>query len=134
MSIQSALARGRAAAERVRMVDSCTITRATGIETTDPISAVVTPTYTQIYSGPCEIKQDKADPRTEEVAEAHLLLVDRILKLPVTSSLGVLAEDRVVVDTCVNDPNLVGRTFRVRGEFDASWTTARRLVIQEVTS
>ena len=132
MSRTTALQRGRAMAEQ-GMVDTVTITRETG-ETTDPISAVVTPTYIQIYSGMCEIKQDKADPRTEEVAEAHLLLVDRILKLPVTTSLGILAEDRVVVDTCVNDPNLVGRTFRVRGEFDASWTTARRLVIQEATS
>lgn len=133
MTIQSALARGRAATERVRMVDTVTITRKTG-ETTDPISAVVTPTYVTIYSGKCEVKQRQAEPRTEEVAEADLLLVDRILKLPVATSLGILAEDRAVLDTCVNDPDLVGKVFRIRGEFGGSWTTARRLGIDEVTS
>ena len=46
MSVESALARARQAAERL-MVDTCTIRRKTG-ETTNLTTGVVTPTYTTI--------------------------------------------------------------------------------------
>jgi hypothetical protein len=123
------------------MADTCTIRREVS-HTTDPDSGDITPTYTQVYpdpdtgdtAGPCRIQQARPQARREDAGEASRLMVTRELQLPVATSLGVRADDEVVVVTCVQDPELVGHVFRVREETSKSEATSRRLGIEEATS
>lgn len=131
MSRASVLARGRAAAE-AGMTDTCTIRRRTGESTSS--TGVVTPTWTTVYTGPCRIQQTDTQAREENPGEAHVLLVRRELQLPVTTSVGVRADDVATIDSSINDPDLTGRIFAIRGEAAKSEATSRRLGIDEVTS
>lgn len=132
MSVASALARGRRAAERL-MVDECTIRRRTG-STTDPDTGQITPTYTTLYTGRCRVQQQAVQAREETPGPAELLMVRRELHLPVATSTGVRAGDQVSITACVHDPDLVGRDLVVRDEMAKSMATARRLGVEEVTS
>lgn len=131
MSAAGVLARGRAAAER-NMVDACVITRRTG-ESTDPNSGVVTPTLITVYTGRCRIQAGDPHAEPTDAGEAEVLLAQRVLQLPVATSTGIEAGDRVTITASVNDPDLVNRQYVVRGEFAKTHATARRLGIQEVT-
>lgn len=132
MSAATALARGRAAAERL-MVDACLIRRGTGT-TTDPDTGVITPTYATVYTGKCRVQQTAPNAREALVGEAELLMLPRQLQLPVTTSTGVRAGHLVTITASANDPDLVDREFVVRGEFAKSHATSRRLGIDERTS
>lgn len=134
MSRASVLARGRAAAER-SMIDTCTIRRRTGVATA--ADGTVTPTWTTIYTGACRVQEGGGiddQSRAMDVGEARILMGQKALQLPVTESEGLRADDVVTIDTCVNDPDLVGRILVIRGESAASEKTARRLGMEEVTS
>ncbi|HEX5996952.1 MAG TPA: DUF6093 family protein [Jiangellales bacterium] len=131
MSVESLLARGRAAAEKL-MQDTCTIRHRTG-ETTDPTSGVVTPTYSTVYTGPCRVQQASPAARATDAGEAELLLLSRVLQVPMSAT-GIRAGDRVTIDTSALDPDLDGRVFVVRGEFAKTHATSRRFGIEEVTS
>jgi hypothetical protein len=131
MSRESVLARGRAAAE-AGMVDSCVIRRRTGT-TTDDNSGDVTPTYDVIYSGKCRMQQGAPAAASTDDGENEVLLVPRVLQLPVATSAGVRAGDRVVDYVSAHDPDLTGREFVVRQEMAKSHATARRLGVEEVT-
>jgi hypothetical protein len=133
MSRASVLARGRAAAAR-GFVDSCLI-QAVASLTTNPDTGQVTRAYTTVYSGPCRIQQRaEARSRREDAGEASLLMSQRELQLPVATSTGVRAGQRVTVTASVNDPDLVGKVFVVRDEAAKSEATARRVGIEEETS
>ena len=129
MSVAAALARGRAAAERL-MVDTCMIRRRTG-ETTGS-GGVVTPTYSPVYSGKCRMQQPTATAGVEDVGEASLLMVRFELQLPMSVT-GVQADDEVRITASV-DADLVGRDFLVRGLAHKTHATARRLQVEESTS
>ncbi|HEX5997500.1 MAG TPA: DUF6093 family protein [Jiangellales bacterium] len=131
MSVESLIARGRAAAEKL-MVDSCTVRRRTG-ETTDPNSGVITPTYSTVYTGVCRVQQASPAARSTDAGEAELLLLSRVLQLPMTAT-GIRAGDQVTIDTSALDPDLDGRVFVVKGEFAKTHATSRRFGIDEVTS
>jgi len=132
MSRTTALARGRAMAE-AGMTTTCTITRVTG-ETTNPVTAVITPTTVTVYSGKCRMQQRSVDPSQEQPGQAFVRLVPFELQLPVTTSTGIRAEDLVTVTASEHDPDLVGRTFRVTGLAHKEEATARRIRCEEVTS
>lgn len=129
MLTEAALARGRAAAE-ARMVDTCTIRRRAG-ETT--IGYEVAPTYTQLYSGKCEIKQGAAQAEDEEAGQDMKRMVRRVVKLPMSVT-GLEPDDEVLLTSSVHDPDLPGRTFVIRDLFHGSHVTARRIGIVERTS
>ena len=114
------------------MVDACTIRRKTGT-TTDPETGVITPTYTTVYQGKCKVQQPDTQAREETPGQAELLMVRRELHLPILTSGGVRADDEATIDTCVHDPDTVGRKLVVRGEMSKSMATARRLGVEEVT-
>lgn len=132
MSRASVLARGRAAAA-ASFIDTCTIRRLTG-QVNDG-NGGVTETWTQIYSGPCRVQEASigGDATPERPGETTVLLVRRELQLPVITSTGIKADDHATIDTCVNDPDLVGRVLVVANESSASEKTARRLAMREVT-
>ncbi len=131
MSRSFTLARGRLAAE-AGMTDTCTIRRSTGEDTDE--NGTTTPTWETIYSGKCRLQQSEGQSREENPGEAHVLLVRRELQLPVLTSVGIRADDVATIDTAVNDPDLVGKVFIIRGEAAKSEATSRRLGIDEVTS
>lgn len=131
MSAATALALGRAAAER-GMVDECTIRRATGT-VTDPDTGRVTPTYEQIYTGKCRVQQQQVQARAVEPGEAHLLMLRLEVHLPMSVT-GVAAGDEVVITSSAHDPDLVDRVFLVRELAHKSHATARRLGVEEKTS
>lgn len=132
MSVDALLARGRVAAEAL-MADACTIRRASA-PTTDPDSGVVTPTTTTIYSGKCKVQQAQAASNTNprEVGEAYLLLLHLEVHLPVSVT-GLDTDDEVTI-TASNDPDLIGRVFRIRELSHKTYATARRVGVQERTS
>jgi hypothetical protein len=131
VSLDSALARGRAAAERM-MVDSCTIRRRTG-ESTAP-DGNVTPTYLSPdpYTGRCRVQQRTAAATPADAGEAYALMLSLEVQVPM-SVVGVQADDEVTITASV-DPDLVGRTFLVRALAHATHKTARRLQVVERTS
>src|SRR5688572_3077792 len=131
MSRASVLARGRAAAE-AGMTDACTITRVTGTNT-DRRTGDPNETTATIYTGPCRVQELFGFARETAPAQTQLARY-RILQLPVATSEGVRAGDEVVIDSSVNDPDLVGVRMRVRDQSAKSEATARRIGIEEITS
>lgn len=131
MSVTTALARGRTAAEAL-MTDTCTISRRTG-EATDPNTGQITPTYAGVYTGKCRFQQRSAASRETDVGEATLLLRRMELQLPMAVT-GVQVDDVVTADASVLDPDLPGRQFVVRDLAHGTHKTARRIGIQEATS
>jgi hypothetical protein len=129
MSAASALAAGRRAAELL-MVDTCTITRA-GAQTTDDLTGDVTSTPDTVYAGKCRVQQQVAFARSGDVGEATRWFARLELHLPATT-VGVQVNDQVTITASVHDPDLVGRTFEVRGLAHKTYPTAHRLQIEEV--
>jgi hypothetical protein len=131
VSAASVLALGRARAQAL-MVDTCTIQRQTG-SSTDAYGNV-TPTLTQIYSGPCKLQESSGLPRdANPTPQVPVLMVYRQLHLPVATSTGVRAGDLATMDTCVNDPDMVDAVLVIRSERGKSFGTARRLDVEQVT-
>lgn len=129
--VASALARGRAAAERL-MVDQCVVRRVTGT-VTDPDTGRVTPTYTSVYEGRCRVQQQHVQARAVEPGEAHLLMLRLEVHLPMSVT-GIAAGDEVAITASAHDPDLAGRTFVVRELAHKTHATARRLGVEERTS
>lgn len=129
-----ALARGRAAAESL-MVDACTIRRRIS-EATDPLTGVVTPTYSTVYTGACKVQQSTlgAASAPADPGEASVRLVAYTLHLPVATSTGLRDGDEATITSSAHDPDLVGRVFTIVGSAGKSYATARRLEVQEVAT
>lgn len=133
MSRASVLARGRAFAAG-GFVDTCTITRVVN-EATDILSGQVNQQTEIVYAGACRVQQAAAPwagPAT--VGEAAIRISALELQLPVVGSEGLVADDKVTINTCAHDTELVGRSFSIVGEHHASHKTTRRLPLQEVIS
>lgn len=131
MSRESVLARGRAAAE-AGMRDACTIRRRTG-ETTDRDTGQVTYTYADVYAGQCRVQQAQAQAQREDVGEDHLMLLRLEVQLPVATTAGLEVGDEITITAAVNDPDLVGRVFRIHDLAHASEKTSRRVQCIERT-
>lgn len=125
------LLRGRAAAESL-MVDACTIRRRTG-ESTDDDTGFVTPTYTTVYTGRCKVQQQSASASPSDVGQDNVLIGQLELHLPAATT-GPQPDDQATITASVNDADLVGRTFKLRGRPHKSFLTARRFPLIEVTS
>lgn len=131
MSIESAILRGRAAAEAI-MVDACVIRRKTGEST---IGGVVTPTYSTLYTGKCrvQVKSDSQSGQGQNVGEAYLVVERLEVQLPVTVT-GLQEGDRITISASALDPDLVGRVYAVRDVLRKSHLTSRRVTVLQVTS
>lgn len=132
MSATSITLRGRAAAEAL-MLDACTVGRLTG-STADPETGLLTPTYSNIYTGKCKAQQTTPATGPTVVGEAEVFLGQMELHLPVTTATAAVAPgDLVTVSACVLDAGLVGKTFKLRGPAHKSYATARRFPMVEVS-
>ncbi|TBL44245.1 hypothetical protein EYA84_02035 [Verrucosispora sp. SN26_14.1] len=125
------LGRGRAMAERL-MADECLIRRRTG-KATDPVTAVVTPTYATVYEGRCRVQQPTSAAREETPGQAVLLMLRFELQVPV-SAVGIAADDEVLLTKAAHDPDLLNREFVVRGLSHKSHPVMRRVEVEERTS
>lgn len=132
MSRTTALARGQVAAE-AGMRDACTIQRASGSGTTDPVTGYPTQNYTTLYSGKCRVQQQVAVSRAHDVGEDTVWVVRFVLQLPVAGTEGLTVEDLVTITAAVNDADLVGRVFSITELAHKSEPTARRVGMIERT-
>lgn len=131
MSRASVLARGRAMAE-AGMTDACTIVRIAQTST-DETTGVVTETPTTVYTGACRVQERGGYPRDISTApDQPQLGIPRELQLPVSTSTGVQAGDRVTITASVHDAGLVGVAAWLRGQPAKSEATARRFHMEEI--
>jgi hypothetical protein len=129
MSIEAALARGRAAAENL-MVDACVIKRKTG-ETT--VGGVVSPTLTTLYIGKCRVQIKSEAGAGQNVGEAYLVVERHEVQLPITVT-GLQEGDSITITASALDPDLVGRVYVIRDVLRKSHLTSRRVTVTEATS
>jgi hypothetical protein len=129
MSIESALARGRAAAEALQ-VDACVIKRKAG-ETT--VAGVITPTYSTLFTGKCRVQIRSQAGQGQNVGEAYLVVERHEVQLPITVT-GLQEGDQITIVGSALDPDLVGRVFVVRDVLRKSHLTSRRVTVTEATS
>jgi uncharacterized protein DUF6093 len=132
VSRATALARGRLAAE-LAMADACTIRRASGSGTTDPVTGYPTQAYTSVYSGKCRVQQHQATADRQDVGEDSLLLLRLEIQLPIVGSEGLEVGDEVTITAAAHDSDLVARVFLIHDLAHKSEATARRVQCTERT-
>jgi hypothetical protein len=130
MSIEAAIARGRAAAEAL-MVDACTIQRP-GTETTSA-TGVVTPSLTSIYAGKCRLQVRQQTGAGQNIGEAYVIVERLELQLPMTTP-ALMEGDVVTMTASTLDPLLPGKKYTVRDTLAKTHLTSRRVTVLEVTS
>lgn len=135
MSVATALARGRAAAEAL-MVDTAEIRADDGGSVFDPDVGdyVVTP-GTLLWSGPCRVQMQSVVPQEVAAGGAQVTLQRSELHIPVSAP--DIPADSVVKITAVSatsDQALLNRKYRVLGSFAGTQKTARRLPIEATTT
>lgn len=124
------------------MVDTCIIRRRTGLAT-DPVTGKVTPTYITVYptaadveagnNGKCKI-QTFTNRELLHTGGEHQFIVQRYeVHVPV-STVGIQANDEVLVTASVHDPDLINRSYRVVALMNKSMATARRLGVEEMVA
>jgi hypothetical protein len=126
------LARAQAAAE-TGMVDTCTIRRAVG-ETENPNTGVVSTAYLSPdpYVGKCRVQQHQASADRHDAGQDYLLLLRLEVQLPM-SVVGLEVGDEITITASANDPDLVGRMFRIHDLAHKTEGSARRVQCIERT-
>jgi hypothetical protein len=114
------------------LIDTCTIQRQSGGGSENLTTGLFQPGYLTIYSGPCKV-QGAAAASSTDVGEAHLAIDSPILHVPIAVT-GVQEADVVTITASANDPELVGKVFRIQGPHHKSNATARRFQCTEVSS
>lgn len=130
MSLESLVARGRTAAEKL-MLDACLIQRRTG-SGTGP-GGVITPTWSTVYTGKCRLKVETETGQASDIGEAAVILTRRVLQVPMTA-VGLLEGDRATITSSALDPALVGNVYAVRDVPEGTTLTRRDVTLTEVTS
>jgi hypothetical protein len=120
---------GRAAAE-AGMVDTCTVRRATGVTTTDPVTGKVIDVMQTVYSGKCKFKSGIYATRSVSAGEALWVESQPQLHLPMSAT-GIRVGDVATIDTSALDPDLPGTVVRIDGPAHSSFSTARRFLCTE---
>lgn len=115
-----------------RMVDACTITRASGDPTFDENTGTYTPASTSsIYTGPCEVKiTDSLTVQVEEAGGGVAPVARLTVKVPASVE-NVRIGDLVTITSSLLDPELVGRVFTVNALHYKTFATSRRFQVEE---
>jgi hypothetical protein len=130
MSVEIALARGQAAAERL-MTDACVIKH----KTAESVGAggVISPVWSVLYTGQkCRVQSNALTRQGQDIGEAYVIVERHEVQLPV-SVVGLQEGDQITI-TASGDADLVGRVFTVRDVLRKTHLTARRVTVLEVTS
>ena len=143
MSVETALTHGRAAAERL-MVDtvevrpwdgsSRTLDTTTGENVKDVGEPIYGPTVDtdEGRNGRARVQQQRSVSDEDQGGGRTVTVLRRELQLPMTATGFKVDYIATVVES--QDPDLVGREFRVASLFGKTHATARRVAIEEVTS
>lgn len=110
-----------------RMRATCIIERKTG-ETT--VGGVVTPTWTEVYVGKCELTDFSSHPIEREVNGATVTTSSPSLRLPVSAPV-VKVNDRVRITSDPDNPDLVGLTVYVTEIRRKSLEKSRRITVSD---
>jgi hypothetical protein len=134
MSARGAVLAGRRAAEALQ-TDACTITRpGAGDGMFDPATGATTPPAPlTVYTGQCRVRMPTIADRERTSGEHQWTLQDAVLSLPADTA-GVQEQDSVTITASELDVDLPGTVWAVTAFLRGSQTTARRIVIREVTS
>jgi hypothetical protein len=118
------------------MRDSCTIKRATGETTRDPVTLEDVPVFEVVYAGKCRVQRPGASVGGSEpvVGEREFGVQAVHFQLPL-SALGVKRGDVAECDGVdpSTDPDLLGVTATVKANLTKTHATKRTLVCEEVT-
>ena len=132
--IAAALPELRAQAESL-MVDACTIRRATGETTIDPVSLADVPVYAVVWSGPCRVQRSGALAPSEQSPGGYEFGLNSVLwQLPIAST-GIRRGDVAELDAIgpVTDPALLGLVATVQADLTKTHPTKRTLVCEGVS-
>ena len=130
MSAEDVLARGRRAAEAL-MTDTVRVSRASGQPVTDPVTGVVSTPSMVVYEGIGRVQGRATEAKTVDGVQVYVLS-DLTVQLP--SVVAPISDDEVEVLSCLMDPLLVGRTFRVKAAPRKSHATMTRCEVEEVAA
>lgn len=132
MSATGTARRGRRRAESL-MVDACEIRTKPTVGELDPETGARPETPgTVLYTGKCKVQTYEAHEQTPQSGQ-HVYTVQRYyVHIPAAEDVPVDA--RVTITASELDPNLVGKTYRVAGGLHKSFSTANRLLVDEVTA
>jgi len=125
MSVESVLARGRVAHERL-MTDTVTIDR----KTQGAFNAATGEygiTWTTVYTGPADIKPERM-PREVEAGQTATAVGRYDVKLPFATAVAVKVEDRLTASAAA-DTRLVGRPLWVTAVGLGSRRTAWHITV-----
>lgn len=114
------------------MVDSCVIKRP-GAPLTDAVGDVTYPT-TVLYAGKCRVSvpPHSTQGQPTPLGGAEVVVLTPTLQVPI-AVVGVQPNDLVTITATALDPDLAGRTYRVRGTGHKTHATKRELELVEVT-
>ena len=113
-----------------RMPDTCEIKRQSGTVRDDE-SGTRVPSYTTLYTGKCRVQQNSGMPASSDVGQDFVLLLTLEVQLPMSVT-GLKVDDRIQITTSL-DPDLIGRTFLIRGLAHKTEASARRVQCTERT-
>ena len=129
MSAASITLAGRVSAEAL-MVDTCTVTRATGTTFNDTTGRTGSTTAT-IYTGACRVKAYDTQAQTPVAGDREWTVYPYIVSLPIAAA-EVQVDDVITITDAALDPQLIGRAFIVVALSHKTHATARRLGCKEV--
>jgi hypothetical protein len=109
VSVESVLARGRAAHERL-MLDTVLVERKT-LGAFNPTTLEYATTWTTVYTGPADVKVERM-PREADAGQTSTITERYDVKLPFATGPTVKVEDRITT-TASLDAHLVGRALFV---------------------
>lgn len=129
MSLDSLMARGRAAAERL-MTDTCVVRKVSG-QTVDPDTGQHVTTFAEVYTGACKVQTD-GGVGGDQSSEIGAVLVEWLQRIDFPWSTTGLTSDMIVEITGSGDPNLVGHRYRLVSPQSAkTYATAVRWNVKE---
>lgn len=114
------------------MLDACTVHRP-GAPVTDPVTGVVAPGLTLVYTGKCKVQQTISQ-ASNPTAGGHSYTVQDVRWDTPVSAGPFMVNDVVTVSSSVLDPQMVGHKFRVAELFHKSSATAQRVRVSEVVA
>lgn len=130
MSVESTLASGRRAAERL-MQSVCEITRLQEV-TLDTASLTLSdtdPSDDLIYQGPCRIRDMSSRVQVRDREGQTIAAQQSVLWLPITAG-EVLTGDRVEILDGGPNPRLTGNRYRIEGLSAETHATSNRYLIE----
>lgn len=130
VSAEDVLVRGRRAAEAL-MTDTVRVSRASGRPVTDPVTGVVSTPSVVVYEGIGRVQGRATEAKTVDGVQVYVLS-DLTVQLP--SVVAPISDDEVEVLSCLMDPLLVGRVFRVKAAPRKTHATMTRCEVEEVAA